>query len=69
MSLPVYAEPTDSWFALGVIEARAGGSYSTRSRAQDFKVLTKFIVDQTLAGDSAIWNRADAEQANLIPSR
>lgn len=69
MSLPVYAEPTDSWFALGVIEARAGGSYSTRSRAQDFKVLTKFIVDQTLAGDSAVWNRANAEQANLIPSR
>ena len=44
MALPVYANSADSWFALGVIEARAGGSFATRSRIQDFKVLTKFIV-------------------------
>lgn len=69
MSLPVYANRRDSWFALGVIEARAGGSYSTRSRAQDFKVLTKFIVDQSLAGDAAAWNRAATEDASLIPAK
>ena len=69
MSLPVYANQGDSWFSLGVFEARTGGSYSTRSRAQDFKTLTKFIVDQTLAGDAAEWNRAAAEDRSLIPAR
>lgn len=67
MSLPVYAHSKDSWFALGVIEPRIGGSYATRSRAQDFKTMTKFIVQRTW-GDGPEWRRAKAEEPGLIPN-
>ncbi|MGY4645043.1 DNA sulfur modification protein DndB [Cellulomonas sp. URHB0016] len=69
MALPVFANTSDSWFALGVIEPREGGSFATRSRAQDFKVLTKFIVGQSHAGDAATWHRADSEDKAIIPAK
>ncbi|WP_069386454.1 DNA sulfur modification protein DndB [Cellulosimicrobium cellulans] len=68
MSLPVYANSKDSWFALGVIEPRAGGSYAARSRAQDFKVLTNFIVKQTYT-DGVEWHRSKSEDSSLIPKK
>lgn len=69
MALPVFASAQDSWFTLGVIEPRAGGSFATRSRAQDFKILTKMIVIQSHAGDRALWHRATSEDAALIPPK
>lgn len=67
MDLPILANSQDSWFRLGVIEPRAGGSYATTSRAQDFKTLTKFIVQQTYE-DGAEWHRAQTEERALIPN-
>jgi len=68
MDLPVFASTQDSWFALGVVEPRTGGSFATRSRAQDFKTITKFVVSQSRAGDAATWLRASAEERSLVPS-
>lgn len=54
---PVFADPADSWYALGVFHPKDDGSTtSPTSRLQDFKVLTDFIVDA--CEDDFEWHRA-----------
>jgi hypothetical protein len=53
---PVFPEPKDSWFATGVFPSNASGTTSPTSRAQDFKVLTTFIV--SAANGKVDWHRS-----------
>lgn len=55
---PVFPDPKDSWFATGVFPSNPAGTTSPTSRAQDFKVLTNFIVDA--ANGKIAWKRATA---------
>jgi hypothetical protein len=55
---PVFPDPKDSWFATGVFPSNASGTTSPTSRAQDFKVLTTFIVEAAMG--KMAWHRATA---------
>jgi len=53
---PVFPDPKDSWFKVGVFPSNAEGTTYPTSRAQDFKALTDFIQDA--CEDDFTWYRA-----------
>jgi hypothetical protein len=61
---PVFADPEDSWYAVGVFPAKKEGTIYPTSRAQDFKTLTEFIVK---ACEGAVtWHRATESKVSEL---
>lgn len=61
---PVYADPEDSWYRLGVFPSREEGTIYPTSRAQDFKTLTAFIVEGCEGG--VTWWRATESKSSEL---
>ena len=54
---PVFPDPKDTWFTLGVFDRKEEGTIYPTSRAQSFKTLTNFIVGA--CQEEPEWYRAD----------
>lgn len=63
---PVFPDPDDSWYALGIFPAREDGTIYPTSRVQDFKTLTEFMVDASEGGIA--WHRATEAKASELAS-